>query len=410
MMTFGDIIALSMRSIGTNKLRTILTMLIMGIGISALVGIQTSLNGLKQFLNSDFASMGSNSFTLRGGTTGAEGSDGRPSRRVPITYREAIRFQERYEYPSVVSVSVVARQSSSTVKYQGKKTNPTVTVLGVDAPYLGISGYNLGRGRWFSNQELQRNELVCVLGDGVSARLFGDRFNPLDQYVNLDGMRFRVVGVLESKGVSIVASDDIVLVPLSTARASLIRETAAFAITVQVANPSELDPAIGQATGLFRQVRGQRVREQDNFVISRSDSVAAMLVDMLGKVGIGGTAIGLFTILGAAIGLMNILLVSVNERTREIGLNMAIGAPRRSILQQFLTESVLICLIGGSLGVVMGILIGNQVAIGLGSRFMIPWLWIFIGLSICIVVGLAAGIYPAIKASRLDPIEALRTV
>ena len=135
-----------------------------------------------------------------------------------------------------------------------------------------------------------------------------------------------------------------------------------------------------------------------------------MLVDMLGKIGIGGTAIGLFTILGAAIGLMNILLVSVNERTREIGINMAIGARRSSIMMQFLTESVLICVFGGLLGVVLGILIGNRVAMGIGSTFFVPWTWIGIGLSICVVVGLAAGIYPAIKASRLDPIEALRTV
>ena len=252
--------------------------------------------------------------------------------------------------------------------------------------------------------------MVVVLGGGVATRLFGDNINPIDQFVNVDGMRFRVIGVLASKGVSIVSSDDIALVPLTTARAYLIREQAHFAIGVQVAKPTEIDAAIGEATGLFRTVRGLRVTEKNDFEITRSDSIAAMLVDMLGKIGIGGTAIGLFTILGAAIGLMNILLVSVNERTREIGINMAIGARRSSIMMQFLTESVLICVFGGLLGVVLGILIGNQVAMGIGSTFFVPWTWIGIGLSICVVVGLAAGIYPAIKASRLDPIEALRTV
>ncbi len=409
-MNFRDNVSMSLRSIGTNRLRTILTMLIIGIGISALVGIQTSLSGLRQFLNSDFASMGSNSFTIRWGGAGAEGNEGGgAAAQTPITYRQAIAFQEKFEYPSVVSVSVLARQSSATIKYQGKKTNPTVTVMGVDGAYIDISGYDIQYGRWYSTQELTGNALVTVLGGGVAKKLFGENIDPIDQFVNVDGLRFRVIGVLASKGVSIVSSDDIALVPLTTARAYLIREQAMFAVGVKVAKPTELDAAIGEATGLFRQVRALHVSEKDDFEISRSDSIAIMLVDMLGKIGIGGTAIGLFTILGAAIGLMNILLVSVNERTREIGLNMAIGAPRRTILLQFLTESVLICMIGGMLGVVMGILIGNQVALGLGSKFFVPWLWIGIGLSICVVVGLAAGIYPAIKASRLDPIEALRT-
>ncbi|MBI1192199.1 MAG: FtsX-like permease family protein [Bacteroidetes bacterium] len=410
-MNFRDNLSMSLRSIGTNQLRTILTMLIIGIGICALVGIQTSLSGLRQFLNSDFASMGSNSFNIRWGGAGAEGNDGgEASAPTPITYRQAMAFQDKFGYPSVVSVSVLAKQSSATIKYLGKKTNPTISVFGVDDAYLDISGYEIGRGRWYSSQELTRNAMVTVLGGGVAKRLFGDNTNPINEFVNIDGLRFRVIGVLESKGVSIVASDDIALVPLSTARAYMIREQAQFAITVKVGKPTEIDAAIGEATGLFRQVRGLNIKEKDDFEITRSDSIAAMLVDMLGKIGIGGTAIGLFTILGAAIGLMNILLVSVNERTREIGLNMAIGARRSSIMMQFLTESVLICMIGGFIGIVLGILIGNQVALGIGSQFTMPWMWIGIGLSICVVVGLGAGIYPAIKASRLDPIEALRTV
>lgn len=410
-MDLRDTISLSVRAIGTNKLRTVLTMLIIGIGISALVGIQTSLSGLRQFLNSDFASMGSNSFTIRWGGAGAEGDDGSDAAPPPpITFRQAMAFQDKYDYPALVSVSAMARQSSATVKYQGKKTNPNITVLGVDDAYLEISGYQVDKGRWFSVQEMTRNGMVAVLGGGVANRLFGDQVNPVNQFVNVDGMRFRVIGVLESKGVSIVSSDDIVLLPLSTTRAYMIREQARFALAVQVAKPTELDAAIGEATGLFRQVRALHISEPDDFEITRSDSIAAMLVDLLGKVGIGGTAIGLFTILGAAIGLMNILLVSVNERTREIGINMAIGARRRTIMTQFLAESVLICVFGGLLGVLLGVLIGNQVAMGIGSAFSMPWTWIGIGLSICVVVGLAAGIYPAVKASRLDPIEALRTV
>jgi putative ABC transport system permease protein len=397
-MQFSDVLGMALRSIGTNRLRTVLTILIIGIGITALVGIQTSLSGLRQFLNSDFASMGSNSFNIRWTGAQAEGNNGGKARRSePISYHEAEAFREKYSYPATVAVSVMARANSATIKYQAEKTNPTINVLGVDNNYLTLSGYEVAEGRWFSRSEQLRNELSCVLGSGVVRRIFKDGIDPVGRFVNVDGRRFRVIGVLSSKGASIVSSDDIVLVPLSTARAYMVNAGARFAIAVQVGHPSELDAAIGEATGTFRRVRGLRVTEADDFSITRSDSLAEMLVDMLSKVGIGGTAIGLFTILGAAIGLMNILLVSVNERTREIGLNMAVGAPRKTILRQFLAESVTICLIGGVVGVFLGIIIGNQVALQLGSSFFIPWMWMGIGLAICVVVGLAAGIYPAIK-------------
>lgn len=404
-MALQDQVGLAFKAIGGNRLRSMLTILIIAIGISALVGMMTALNGLTEMLNRDFASMGANSMSIRSTSAGAQGWGEKIG--DPISYRQANKFKQDFPLSATISIHVDAR-SNTTVKYQGRKTNPTIAVRGVDENYLQVNGYELDRGRTFSALELQYNSLICILGDGVVARLFGDNVDPIGKSVLVAGQRLTVVGTLASKGASFMSTDNFMLVPLSTARSYIIQGSPTYQVNVQVMEQEKMDAAYDASMGLFRQVRKLHVREANDFNIIRSDKLEQELIEAMSTVGIGGIVIGIFTLLGAAIGLMNILLVSVNERTREIGLSMAIGAKRTDIRRQFLVESITICLLGGIAGVLLGLVFGNYTSMMLGSSFSIPWKWLGVGLGLTAVVGLIAGIYPSIKASKLDPIEALR--
>ena len=205
-----------------------------------------------------------------------------------------------------------------------------------------------------------------------------------------------------------MTSDNMVLIPLTTARTNFLGPNASYVVSAKVEHPDKLGFAVDEAIGFFRAVRQLRVREENDFEITKSDSLVTLVIDRLKYVSTGAAVIGFITIFGAAIGLMNIMLVSVNERTREIGVSKALGATRAVIRLQFLTEAVTICILGGMLGILFGIAVGNIVAIAVGAGFIIPWTQIIGGLILCFFVGLISGIYPAIKASKLSPIEALR--
>jgi putative ABC transport system permease protein len=406
---FFENIKLALRAIKGNLLRSILTMLIIAFGITALVGILTSIDGLKAVVTSDFASMGANSFSIRKAGMGVEGSEGgeRTKKKVPIRYKQAVQFKNKFEGAPDVSISIRISRGA-TVKYRDEKTNPNVLSFGVDENYLNISGFDLKEGRGFAPQELQSSSRFVILGSDVAKKIFGESISPLNKWVSVDDIKFKVIGLLKSKGSSIMTNDNLILMPITTARSNFLGSRASYVISAKVRHPEKLQASIDEAIGLFRSIRGLHVSKLDDFEISKSDSLVTLVIDRLSYATIGATIIGLITILGAAIGLMNIMLVSVNERTREIGISMALGAKRQVIKIQFLTEAVVICLIGGMLGIIFGMLAGNGVALLIGANFIIPWVWIITGISLCFLVGLGSGLYPAIKASRLDPIEALR--
>lgn len=399
----------ALKSVRSQLLRTILTVLIISVGIMALVGILTSIDAIKNSISSNFSSMGANTFSVRNYGTGMHvGSGGRKAKVYPrITYKEALAFKNRFDFPGYVSVSTRA-SSLATLKNGSEETNPNIFVFGVDENYLITSGYEIQQGRNFSPQDVELGTSSIILGMDIVKDLF-PRSNPLEQIISIGGKKFTVIGVLKPKGSSMgFSGDKNALIPLSTARQRFSQPDPSFLINVTVDRPDLLENAIGEATGLFRMVRGDKPGEESSFEITRSDSMSQMLIENMGIVSISATVIGLITLLGAAIGLMNIMLVSVTERTREIGVRKAIGASSKTIRNQFLVEAIVICQLGGIFGIVLGIAIGNLVGSLMGAEFIVPWAWMLLGFALCFIVGLISGIYPAYKAAELDPIEALR--
>lgn len=403
-------ISVSVTNIRSHILRTILTVLIIAFGIMALVGILTAIDSIKYYLNSNFAMMGANTFTIRNRsmrvTIGNHTTRQRDFRR--ITFDEAMAFRERYNFPANVCVYAWAT-GIATVKYETEKTNPNVGVLGTDDNYLATAGLELSDGRNFTAQELYYGSNVVIIGEEVRNKIFEKNVDPVGKVISIGPGKYRVIGIIASKGASMGFSGDRrCFVPLMNIRQYFPFPNRSFSINVMAHDAQYLEPAIGEAIGLFRTIRKVPIQDEDNFEIVKSDNIAKMLIDNIRYVTMAATIIGLITLMGAAIGLMNIMLVSVAERTREIGIRKATGATRRDIRNQFLIEAVVIGQIGGVLGIVLGIMIGNILSLTIGSAFIIPWVWIVGGVLLCVAVALISGIYPAMKASKLDPIESLR--
>ena len=411
-MQFSEILSQSIQSVRANSLRTILTLLIIAFGIMALVGILTSIDALLFTMNDNFSRMGANSFEIRPSGFNIHGSrDGRKEKKgAPIEFRQAIEFKERFDSPSsTVSVSGFCTWNA-TVKYGNEKTNPTVLVFGVDENYLDVQAFDLDYGRNFTSVEQESGTAVVIIGMDIVNDLFKkNAMAAMGKDILIDNRRYVVVGVLKSKGASMNQSADRrVLIPLSVERQWYSYANKNYDIDISIVSAMQLDDAISQATGLFRIIRKLRVSEENDFETRQADSLMSMLKENTVTIRLATIGIGLITLIGAAIGLMNIMLVSVTERTREIGISKALGATRSNIMTQFLAEAVLICQIGGIVGIILGIAIGNGVALILGGKFIMPWAWIILGFITCMIVGLASGLYPALKAARLDPIESLR--
>jgi putative ABC transport system permease protein len=403
-------LSISLTSIKSHLLRTILTVMIIAFGIMALVGILTAIDAVEYFLNNNFAMMGANTFNIQNRDLHVHigGSDNRPKEYTEISYQQALEFKKEYHFPVTTSVFTYGT-GIATLKYQSVKTNPNVQVMGVDENYLATAGLEIDKGRNFNPTEIEEGSAVTLLGSEVAKTLFKDKENPIGQVVSIGAGKFKVIGVIKERGSSVGFSGDRnCMAPLSNVRQYFSRPNMNFRISVMVTDPNLMDAAIGEATGVFRRIRKDKVGQDDSFSIIKSDNIASMLIKLTGSIQVGATLIGLITLLGAAIGLMNIMLVSVTERTREIGIRKAVGARRKTIRNQFLAEAVVIAQIGGVLGVVAGIMVGNIVSIATGSAFIIPWAWIALGIGLCFIVALLSGIIPANKAAGLDPIESLR--
>jgi len=403
-------IKIAFQSIRGNLIRSVLTILIIAIGIAALVGILTAIDSIKNSITAEFTRLGANTFSIQSRSMRVQiGNKRYRSKNYSyISYFQARSFRERYVFPAVVSISVNATQTA-TVKYESKKSNPNVTVRGIDDNYLVTAGYEVESGRGLSYQESFNGNNVALLGSALIKKVFPKDVDPLGKMIAVGSGKYQVVGVLKDKGSGFGNSgDQVVLLPFTNVRQYFPRPQMNFRISVMPKFPQLLDAAIGEAESVFRNIRGLNVLDESDFIVEKSDNLVNVLLDNIKYVTLAATIIGFITLLGAAIGLMNILLVTVAERTREIGIHKAMGANSRSIKQQFLIESIVIGQLGGIFGIVLGILAGNGVSALIGSSFIVPWHWMLGGVALCLIVSLASGVIPAIKASKLDPIEALR--
>ena len=425
-MTNKDSLALSWKNVKGNKLRTAITVIIMALGIFALILIITAIKAASIGLTNSFSTMGANAFGIRYKDRGINfgGGGGKSSTKktkvgikekksnngIPISYDEAKAFKERYTFNGT-KVGIALRGANNiVVNSPTKKTNPDVNVTGGDENYLELNGFTIAFGRNFTATEIEAGRNVCMIGSGVAQKLFPDNnAKAVDAVVNVDHIPYRIIAVLEEKTSSAFFNTSrIIITTVNNIRRQYATQTSSYTVAVMVSDLKLMDMAVGEATATFRPIRKLAVTDDENFFIDKSDSIAQSLLTNLGFLEKGTIGIAFITLIGAALGLMNIMLVAVNERTKEIGLTKALGATRKDIRSQFLYESVLISLMGAFAGIVMGILVGNIVAVLLKTGFVVPWMWVGIAVVVCTAVGLLAGLIPAVKASKLDPIVALR--
>ncbi|MFN4027804.1 MULTISPECIES: ABC transporter permease [Flavobacterium] len=408
---FRENVKIALGSIRAQLLRTILTVVIIAIGITALVGILTVVTAIEYNLNSSFASMGSNTFNINQyESTGRRRGNEEIEKINPIiSYPEAKAFKEKFNTPfTQTSLSFIAT-SNAEVKFENKKTDPEISVLGIDEYYLTNSGLEVTQGRNFNSFDISNNVYACVVGsDFVTKGLLKD-INPIDKIISVRGAKFRVIGVLKEKGSTFGNSQDLrVMIPIQVARSMFSAPNINYSLSTMVSKKELLDESIDNAIITMRKIRKLNPVEENNFGISRSDDLINRIGELTGFLSWSAWIMGIITILGSSIALMNIMVVSVTERTREIGVRKALGAKKSTIAFQFFIETLTIGQMGGFFGIILGILIGFLICLAAGWDFVIPWGAIMAAFITSFIVALVSGLYPAIKASQLDPIEALR--
>jgi putative ABC transport system permease protein len=385
--------------------------MIIAIGITALVGILSAVSALENTISGDFSAMGANTFNIRQYEFNIQ-MGGRPGERQKVnpilSYNEVKEFKEKFEYPfSQTSISFTGTASAE-VRFETEKTDPEVRVLGVNEYFLDNSGLKLEKGRNFTVFDIENNNNVCILGADFYEVLFKD-INPIDKTISIRGVKFKVIGILEEKGSTFGNNQDLrVLIPIQNARSIFTAPNINYEMSVKIDNKEMMEGAQDEATITFRNIRGLSPVQDNNFGIERSDSLLNQIFAITGYLDIAAWIISIITIFGSSIALMNIMLVSVTERTREIGVRKALGAKRNTIATQFFMETLIIGQLGGLIGIILGILIGYAVASAAEFDFVTPWVAILWATGITFLIAVVSGSYPALKASKQDPIESLR--
>ncbi len=407
---FRENIRIAFDSIRGNLLRTILTVLIIAIGITALVAILSLVGALENTISSDFSSMGANTFNLQRYelTTQRRGSGEREKINPVIGYRQVKEFEENYDYPFTHVSTSFTGTSTAEVRYDTEKTDPEVSVLGVNENFILNAGLKLQAGRDFNIFDISNNSNVCVLGSDFSKGLF-ENISPIDKTISVRGTKFKIIGLLEEKGATFGNNQDLrILIPVQVARSMFTQPNINYDVSVKVDDKEMIEGAQDDAIITFRNIRGLSPVEVNNFGMQRSDDLLNQISNISGYLSMAAWIISLITVLGSSIALMNIMLVSVTERTREIGVRKALGAKKSTIAGQFLMETIMVGQLGGILGIILGIGIGLAISTVANFNFTTPWGAMIAATAVTLLVAVISGSFPAVKAARLDPIEALR--
>lgn len=406
-MNFSEYIKLAFSALRANRLRSILTLLIISFGIMALIIIFTCIDAIRGNITENFIELGAGAFTIQkeGSVTRRRSSN---SDLKIITYAEAESFAKKYTFPAGLSLNTTV-DKNITLKSKFKESNPNVSIEAGDLMYIDIAGKNIAAGRNFTEMEMLNGSGVCILGYDAAAKVYPAADSVVGSKILIDGKKYMVVGMLESKGASAGKNDNFALIPYTNARKDFDLSQASFNIIIEATNSDLIEKAIAEAEGLMRNVKKLGALDENNFSIVRSDKLANTYLEQISFIEIATGVIGFLTLLGAGVGLMNIMLVSVNERTREIGLSKSLGATSRTVFMQFLLEAITICVFGGLVGVVLGLILGNLIAVFvLDSKFTLAIDWVIGGIVFCTMIGLLAGLFPAYRASKLNPVDALR--
>lgn len=407
-MNILETLRLALSSLATNKLRSALTMLGIAVGVFSVIGVMTVITGLRGSIETGLNVLGANSFQFSK-YPAINFSDPRQkfANRRDITYAEAARFKEMMRDQADVSLQM--RRGGRRVTYQEYSTNPNIGLIGADENFLASRNYEISLGRNLGPDDVEFGRAVVILGSDIVARLFQNE-TPIGRVVRIDGQNYTVIGVTAPKGSSFGQSQDNNAVTSITQYLETYGRGAgrSISVNVQAANQAELAATQDIATGAMRLVRGLDPEDPNDFEVFSNDSLIETFNNIAGIVAIGAFVISAIALLASGVGIMNIMLVSVTERTKEIGIRKSIGARKKNILTQFLIEAVVLSLVGGLAGVITGVVGGNIAAKMLSASMVFPWIWAFAGLSVCSIIGITFGFYPAWKAASLDPIEALR--
>ena len=410
-MTWKDVIKVALGSLGVNKLRSGLTMFGITIGVFSIVGVMTVITALRGSIETGLSFLGSNIFQFAKYPINGGGPEGRRKYdlRRNITLDQALQFKRLMEsHAETVCLKVFDRNGAGQAVYNGRKTAPGLTFGGSKEHFLAAHQYTIELGRNFTPDDIELGRPVILIGQDILKKLFPSE-SPLGKAIKMNGRTYVVIGVFASKGQSFGGNqDDIGIIPVTRFISDFGAEGRSVNIATQALDQAHYNQTLDQAVTLMRVVRGLRPEEENDFEIYSNDTIIGIFAKVADVIAGGSFIISGIALLAAGVGIMNIMLVSVTERTKEIGIRKSIGARKKNILTQFLIEAVVISMMGGLAGILMGVVVGNMLAAQMDATMIFPWTWAITGLVVCCGIGITFGFYPAWKAASLDPIEALR--